>query len=215
LVSHILIAAEQENDMKKIWFVLLSALMLCTVSPGAGQSSQDDIYSSGRQFEEWAKDLSEFVKDVRFNEEDVQSLISLWDDFTAVGGEEAEEDEEEFMDFSAILYDKAYRSWADSKGINGEMWLKKTMRIMAMVMRSSIEANSSSQEQFDLKAQLEELEEMRPQMDEETYQQMKQAMEAGAAAMQGINDSLKYLPVPIASEKMLLTKYNDQLMNLE
>jgi vacuolar-type H+-ATPase catalytic subunit A/Vma1 len=201
--------------MKKIWFVLLSVLMLCAVSPAAGQSSQDDIYASGRQFEQWAKNLSEFVKDVRFNEEDVQSLLNLWDDFTAVGEEEAEEDEEEFLDFNTILYDKAYRSWADSKGIDGEMWLKKTMRIMAMVMRSSIEANSSSQDQFDLKSQLEELEEMRPQMDEEAYQQMKQAMEAGAAAMQGLNESYKYLPVPTDSEKMLLAKYNDQLMNLE
>jgi hypothetical protein len=94
------------------------------------------------------------------------------------------------------------------------MWLKKTMRIMAMLMRTSIEANSSG-EQFDIKAQLAELEEMRAQMDEEAYQQMKQAMEAGAAAMQGLDNSYKHLPVPTDSEKMLLAKYNDQLMNLE
>lgn len=200
--------------MKKIWFVLLSVFMLCSVSPAAGQSSQDDMDASNRQFEEWAISLSEFVKDVRFNEEDVQSLLSLWDDFTTVGGEEPEEDEGEFMDFNSILNDKVYRSWADSKGIEGEMWLKKSMRIMAMIMRSSIEANSSG-EQFDIKAQLAELEEMRAQMDEEAYQQMKQAMEAGAAAMQGLDDSYKHLPVPTDSEKMLLAKYNDQLMNLE
>ncbi|MEJ2269491.1 MAG: hypothetical protein P8Y04_06940 [Desulfobulbaceae bacterium] len=78
--------------MKKIWFVLLSVFMLCSVSPAAGQSGQDDIYESGRQFEQWAISLAEFVKDVRFNEEDVQSLLSLWDDFTTVGEEEAEED---------------------------------------------------------------------------------------------------------------------------
>lgn len=200
--------------MKKIWFVLLSVFMLCSVSPAAGQSSQDDMDASNRQFEEWAISLSEFVKDVRFNEEDVQSLLSLWDDFTTVGGEEPEEDEGEFMDFNSILNDKVYRSWADSKGIEGEMWLKKSMRIMAMIMRSSIEANSSG-EQFDIKAQLAELEEMRAQMDEEAYQQMKQAMEAGAAAMQGLDNSYKHLPVPTDSEKMLLAKYNDQLMNLE
>jgi hypothetical protein len=199
--------------MKKIWFVLLSVFMLCSVSPAAGQSGQDDIYESGRQFEQWAISLAEFVKDVRFNEEDVQSLLSLWDDF-AVGEEEAEEDEGEYIDFNSILNDATYRSWAKSKGIDGEMWLKKTMRIMAMLMRTSIEANSSG-EQFDIKAQLAELEEMRAQMDEEAYQQMKQAMEAGAAAMQGLDNSYKHLPVPTDSEKMLLAKYNDQLMNLE
>ena len=151
---------------------------------------------------------------MRFNEEDVQSLLSLWDDFTAVGEEEAEEDEGEYIDFNSILNDATYRYWAKSKGIDGEMWLKKTMRIMAMLMRTSIEANSSG-EQFDIKAQLAELEEMRAQMDEEAYQQMKQAMEAGAAAMQGLDNSYKHLPVPTDSEKMLLAKYNDQLMNLE
>jgi hypothetical protein len=207
-------ANEQENVMKKIWFVLLSLFLLCSVSPAAGQTGQDDIYASERQFEQWAKTLSEFVKDVRFNEEDVQSLISLWGDFTAVGGEEAEEEEGEFMDFSTILNDKAYRAWAEAKGINSEMWLKKSMRIMAMIMRSSIEA-SSSEDQLDLKAQLEELEEMRAQMGEEAYQQMKQAMEAGAAAMQALSESYKHLPVPTDAEKMLLAKYNDQLMNLE
>ena len=200
--------------MKKIWFVLLSVFMLCSVSPAAGQSGQDDIYESGRQFEQWAISLAEFVKDVRFNEDDVKSLISLWNDFTAVGEEEGGEDEGEYIDFNSIFNDATYRSWAKSKGIDGEMWLKKTMRIMAMLMRTSIEANSS-EGQFDVKAQLEQLEEMRAQMDEQAYQQMKQAMEAGAAAMQGLDDSYKHLPVPTDSEKMLLAKYNDQLMNLE
>jgi hypothetical protein len=86
--------------MKTIWLVLLSLFMLCSVLPAAGQTGQNDLYASGRQFEQWAKNLSEFVKDVRFNEDDVHSLISLWDDFNAVGGEETGEDEGEFMDFN-------------------------------------------------------------------------------------------------------------------
>jgi Xaa-Pro aminopeptidase len=200
--------------MKKICLLLLSVFMLFSVSPAAGQSSQDDIDASNRQFEQWAINLSEFVKDVRFIEEDVQSLISLWDDFNAIGDQEPDDDEGEYVDFNSILNDASFRSWANSKGLSGETWLKKTMRIMAMIMRSSIEANSA-EGQFNIKAQLEQLEEMKAQMDEEAYQQMKQAMEAGAAAMQGLNDSYKHLPVPSDSEKALLAKYNEQLMNLE
>ena len=200
--------------MKKIWFVLLSVFMLFSISPAAGQTSQDDIDASNRQFEQWAKSLSEFVRDVRFNEEDVQSLISLWSEFTAIGDQKPGEADGEYIDFNSILNDGAYRAWANAKDLSGEMWLKKSMRIMAMIMRSSIEANNS-EEQFDLKSQLEELEAMRAQMDEESYQQMKQAMEAGAGAMQGLSDSFKYLPVPTETETMLLAKYNDQLMNLE
>lgn len=199
--------------MKKICLLLLSVFMLLNVSPAAGQSSADDMDDSNRRFEQWAISLSEFVKDVRFDEEDVESLISLWDDFGSIRGEEGEE-EEEFVDFSTILNDAAYSAWAKSYGLNGDIWLKKTMRIMAVMMRTTIEENSS-EEQFDLKSQLEELEEMRAQIGEETYQEMKKAMEAGADAMEGIDNAYKHLPVPTDSEKALLAKYSDQLMNIE
>ena len=85
---------------------------------------------------------------------------------------------------------------------------------MAMVMRTQIE-QSKAEGQFDMTAQMAEIEKMRAQMGEEMYQQMKQAMAAGAAAMQGIDNSYKHLPVPTDSEKIVLIKYNDQLMNLE
>jgi hypothetical protein len=199
--------------MKKIWFLIISLFMLINVSSALAQSSQDEINDSSVQFEEWAKTLSEFVKDVRFNEKDVQNLISQWDDFNSFG-EEQDTDEEEYIDFNSILNDSAYRSWAQSRGLDSETWLKKTMRIMAMIMRTQIAA-SKSESQFDMTAQLAEIEKMRAQVGEEMYLQMKQAMAAGAAAMQGIDNSYKHLPVPTDSEKTLLIKYNDQLMNLE
>ena len=199
--------------MKKIWFLIISLFMLINVSSALAQSSQDEINDSSVQFEEWTKTLSEFVKDVRFNEKDVQNLISQWDDFNSFG-EEQDTDEEEYIDFNSILNDSAYRSWAQSRGLDSETWLKKTMRIMAMIMRTQIAA-SKSESQFDMTAQLAEIEKMRAQVGEEMYLQMKQAMAAGAAAMQGIDNSYKHLPVPTDSEKILLIKYNDQLMNLE
>ena len=199
--------------MKKIWFLIISLFMLINVSSALAQSSQDEINDSSVQFEEWAKTLSEFVKDVRFNEKDVQNLISQWDDFNSFG-EEQDTDEEEYIDFNSILNDSAYRSWAQSRGFDSDEWLKKTMRIMAMIMRTQIAA-SKSENQFDMTAQLAEIEKMRAQVGEEMYLQMKQAMAAGAAAMQGIDNSYKHLPVPTDSEKTLLIKYNDQLMNLE
>ena len=199
--------------MKKIWFLIISLFMLINVSSALAQSSQDEINDSSVQFEEWTKTLSEFVKDVRFNEKDVQNLISQWDDFNSFG-EEQDTDEEEYIDFNSILNDSAYRSWAQSRGLDSETWLKKTMRIMAMIMRTQIAA-SKSESQFDMTAQLAEIEKMRAQVGEEMYLQMKQAMAAGAAAMQGIDNSYKHLPVPTDSEKTLLIKYNDQLMNLE
>jgi len=129
--------------------------MLFYITPALGESSQDDIEESNRQFQQWTKSLAEFVKDVRFNEEDVQSLISQWDDFAAIGGKEAEE-EEEFVDFSTILNDAEYLSWAKERDLGSDMWLKKTMRIMAVIMRAEIEENESG-ETFDMEAQMKEI----------------------------------------------------------
>jgi hypothetical protein len=199
--------------MKKIVLLLLSFFMLMSASSAIGQSAQDEIDQSNREFQEWAKNLSEFVKDVRFNEKDVLDFINQWDDFNAFG-EEQDTDDEEYVDFNSILNDPAYLSWAKSKGLDSNDWLKKSMRITAVMMRTQLEANMSGN-QFDMKEQLVELEKMRGQMGEEMYLQMKQALEAGAAAMQGLDNSYKELPVPTASEKILLVKYNNQLMNLE
>ena len=199
--------------MKKICLLIASFFMLLSVSSALAQSGQDETDQSNQQYEEWTKSLAEFVKDVRFNETDVQSLISQWGDFNSIG-EQQETDDEEYVDFSNILNDSAYRSWAQSKGLDSETWLKKSMRIMAMIMRTQYET-SMSESTFDMTAQLAEIEKMRAQVGEEMYQQMKEAMAAGAAAMQGLDNSIKHLPLPTDSEKILLAKYNNQLMNLD
>jgi hypothetical protein len=88
------------------------------------------------------------------------------------------------------------------------------MRIIAMMMRTTIEENSS-EEQFDAKAQLEELEKQKSEMDTETYEEMKGGIEASAAAMIALEKAYKQLPVPTDAEKALLAKYKDQLVNIE
>ena len=200
--------------MKKVFLLLLSLFMIMGAPYAIGQSAHDEVDPSNREFQEWAKTLSEFVKDVRFNEKDMQDFINLWGDFSIFGDNQDSGNEEEYVDFNSILNDSAYRSWAKSKGLDSNDWLKKSMRITAVMMRTQLEENMSGS-QFDMKEQLVELEKMKEQMGEEMYLQMKQAMEAGAAAMQGLDNSYKELPVPTASEKILLVKYNNQLMNLE
>jgi len=199
--------------MKKIILLLLSFFMLMSGSPAIGQSSQDEINESNRKFQEWAVSISEFVKDVRFNEKDVHDFINQRDEFNAFG-EEQDSDDEEYVDFNSILNDPAYLSWAKSKGLDSDDWLKKSMRITAVMMRTQMEENMSGS-QFDMTGQLAEIEKMRDQMGEEMYLQMKQALEAGAAAMQGLNNFYKELPDPTDTEKALLLKYKNQLMQME
>lgn len=198
--------------MKRLGFFLLMVLMLVCTPPVSGQTSQDAIEESNHEFTEWTKSLAEFVKDVRFNEEDLQSYISLYDDFNEIGADDPEE--EEFADFNTILDDAEYLAWARARGLDSGKWLKKTMRIIAVMMRMEMEENSS-EGQIDLKSQLAELEEMRSRVGEESYQQMKQALEAGSSALAGMEESYKNLPVPTETEKTLIAKYKDRLMELE
>ncbi len=200
--------------MKKICLMLLAVFLLFGVSPAAGRPGRADITPSERQFEQWTEKLSEFVRDVRFNEEDMQSFIRLYPEFSAIGGDQHDSGEEEYVDFNAVLQDPEYRSWAGSKGLDSDMWLKKTMRIIAIMMRTEMAADNSAV-RFDMQAQLEELEKMKDHMGEEVYRQMKQAMTEGSVAMQNMEDSSRNLPVPTGTEKALLAKYNDQIMNLE
>ena len=197
--------------MKIIW-LLLAVLMFVCISPVLAQSSQDDLTYSGQNFEQWSKNLAEFVKDVRFNEEDIQSFIKLADDFNDF---DAQNDSEagEYVDFGTIANNAEYLAWARSKGINSEAWLKKTMRIIAVMMKTEIEANRS-EEQIDLQEQLKQLESMRDQMGEEVYQQALRSMTAASAAMQGLDNAYKNLPVPTEAEKNLLAKYREVLTNL-
>jgi len=115
--------------MKKVFLLLLSLFMIMGAPYAIGQSAHDDMDPSNREFQEWAKTLSEFVKDVRFNEKDIQDFINLWDDFSAFGDNQDSDDEEEYVDFNSILNDSAYRSWTKSKGLDSNEWLKKSMRI--------------------------------------------------------------------------------------
>ena len=200
--------------MKKLGLLLLAFFLLVGVSPVPGQSSQDDIAYSTQEFEHWTKNLADFVKDVRFNETDIQSFISLAEDFNAIGAQQKMEGENEFVDVSAIANNAEYLAWAQAKGINSQAWLKKTMRIIAVMMQTEMEANNS-EEQIDLQEQLKELEAMRDQMGEDVYQQALKAMTDASAAMQGLDNAYKYLPVPTEAEKQLLEKYREALMNLE
>ena len=125
-----------------------------------------------------------------------------------------DDEEEEMIDFEELLAFPEYRSWAKSKGLDPDTWLKKFMRVQAMLMKEAM-GEGASEGQAQMKAQLAEMEARRAQMGEEMYQQMKQAMEAGAMALDNVNTAYEKLPDPMPSEKELINRYRDQLMNLE
>ena len=197
--------------------IALLSLFLLTAGAAAAQTHEETVEDSTRQFTESMKAMADFVKDVSFDEGDIKALIANWGEVNALGGEEAAghdaEEDDEMIDFDKLLTDPTYRSWAKSKGFDPDRWMKKFMRIQLMLMKDSI-ADTASEGNTQLKAQLAEIEAQRAQIGEELYQQMVQAIKLGAATMNSIGSAYDGIPEPTSSEKALLDKYRDQLMNL-
>jgi hypothetical protein len=212
---------EKEQKMRILRSAaLLLSLLLFTAGAAAAQTREETVEDSNRRFVESMKAMADFVKDVRFDEGDIKATIAHWEEVSVLGEEDApegtyDEDEDyEVTDFKGILADPAYRSWAKSKGFDADQWLKKFMRIQMMLMKDAI-ASSASEGRAQMEAQLAEIEAQRAQIGEELYQQMMEAMQLGAATMSSIGAAYEDIPEPTASEKTLLDRYRDQLMNLE
>ena len=196
----------------------LAALMLTATAAGA-QPYGEAVEESNRKFSEMMKEMAAFVKDVTFDEKDIESALKYGGELDELGGggvnegwEEVEEDSGDMIDFKAILANADYRSWAEERGLDPDLWMKKHMRIQAMMMQEGLAA-TASQGSAGLKAQLAEIEAQRAQMGEEVYQQMKQAMEMGAATMDTLSTAYDNFPEPTASEKALIERYRDQFMD--
>jgi hypothetical protein len=197
--------------------VFLAALLL-TGAVAAAQTYQQEVEESNLQFRESMEGMANFVKGVTFDEEDIKSIITYREELESLGGGgvregfEDEEDDEEMVDFNKILADDEYRSWAKSKGLDPDTWMKKFMRVQLLMMKDEIAA-TASEGSAQMEAQLAELEAQRARMGEELYKQMKEAMEIGAASMGSAGAAFKNLPEPTPSEKELIERYRDQFVD--
>lgn len=189
-------------------FGLLIGFMAFASTSFAQQDSED----SDQAFENWVTTIGSFVEDVTFDESDLESFLNHWQDLSSIMDEE-EEEEGVMLDIGGILGDPRFQSWASDNGLDGEKWLQKSMRIVAVFMRGQyLQAMTQADAMYS--EQLETIEQQRSQMGEESYQQMKTTMEAGAQRARNSRETIQKLPQPTASEQALLDKYQERLMSL-
>jgi hypothetical protein len=177
------------------------------------QTVEQTVEETQERFAAWVADVNEFVGEVRFNEGDLRSLLDNWDDFSEFGEnleKDSEEDSEEMPDFGEILDDEDYRRWASQAGVDPEDWLRKSMRIVATMMRAQVLSNMAIVE-AQIPTQMKMIEGQRSQIDEDMYEQLKQAMDNTLATMRNMTETAGRLPEPSAAEKVLLDKYNTEL----
>jgi hypothetical protein len=156
-------------------------------------------------------EVNSFVGDVRFTESDVKSLIDLWEEYSEIGEDEYESEED--IDFESMLDDDRYLQWAESHGLDADDWARKTVRITMMIYRDQmLEAGKLMPEQ--MAQQMAMIEEQREQLGEEMYQQIKQGMEESARYGKAIAENARSLPEPTAAEQAILDTYRAELMML-
>ena len=192
------------------WAVVLVAGMAC--SGALASSEQEDWEEAGRSVTEIMAATKSFIKEARFNEADVKSVIELWPDFDQMADQE-EDDSETVIDFESIVDDLEYRRWAASHGLDPEDWLRKTMRITMLLYRDQMQQGMAMAPE-QLEQQMAFVERQRDRMSEEMYRQMKEAMVAAAESTRQMREGIMSLPEPTSSERALLDKYRAQLSEL-
>lgn len=162
-----------------------------------------------RELEKMVSEVNAFAGGVRFDSEDVESLITHWDEYAELG----DTDEEESVDFDALLEDIEYRSWATSHNLVADDWLRKSVRISMIFYREQmLEGAAMMPEQ--IQQQMAMIEQQRDQVGEEVFQQMKAGMEATIRYTQQMADQTRRLPAPTAAEAAILDEYRQELMAL-
>jgi hypothetical protein len=196
-----------ENLRKYLAVVLIAIASTAAFAQNAEQATKEAL----DKLDQMSVEVNSFVGDVRFNENDVKSMIDLWEEYSEIGENEYESEED--IDFESILNDDRYLQWAESNSLDADDWARKTVRIMMMLYREQmLEAAKVMPEQ--MAQQMAMIEEQREQLGEEMYQQIKQGMEESAQYGKVVAENSRSLPQPTAAEQAVLDKYRAELMML-
>ncbi|MBT8068458.1 MAG: hypothetical protein KJO09_14535 [Gammaproteobacteria bacterium] len=192
---------------KLLSLVLFALVPILVCAQDVEQATEEALDTLDRM----SVEVNNFVGHVRFDESDVVSLIGLYDEYTELGEDDHESDDE--FDYESVLNDDAYLRWAASHGLEAEDWARKTVRIMMMVYREQVlEGAKLMPEQ--MAEQMAMIEEQREQLGEEVYRQMKQGMEESARYGRAVEKNARSLPKPTAAEQVTLDKYRAELVML-
>jgi hypothetical protein len=192
---------------KLLAVVLIAAAPFVVFAQDTEQATKEAL----DKLDKMSAEVNSFVGDVRFNESDVKSLIDLWDEYSEIGEDEYEDEED--IDFESILDDDRYLQWAESHNLDADDWARKTVRITMMIYREQmLEVAEVMPEQ--MAQQMAMIEEQREQLGEEMYQQIKQGMEESAQYGKAVAENARSLPQPTAAEQAILDKYRAELMML-
>ena len=181
--------------------ILLATASSSTLADPAMDQAVADI-------NDWVVAVRDIAGDVRFDESDVESLIELWDEYSEFGNDSDDDDEE--IDFDAILSSPEYRRWAATHNLEADAWLRKTTRITTILFREQM-LQSAEMMPEQLAQQREMIEQQREQLGEDVYKELTASLEASARYSALMLEAAKKLPQATPSEAAVLESYRDDL----
>jgi hypothetical protein len=190
--------------------MLLAVVAAPIFAQTASVDVEAEMAAAQLEFAKWMASTRAFVAGTIFNDDDIRSVIELWPEFAAIG---EEEDEEEMVDYKEVLDDPVYKEFIAAHGLAGESWLKKSTRILFLVMKEQMATNLAAAE-AQMPAQLQMIEEQKAQLGDDAYQTIKRAYEASVSMMKAQREAWASMPEPTASERALLETYQDDLAAL-
>lgn len=198
---------------RSIPFLLLVASLALPVAAGAQQPADMTtmVEEANRKLDEWIEKTRAFVGEERIDAGDLESFLEHYEGFSRLGEEMSED--EEFVDYDAVLADSQYRTWAAANGLAAEPWLKKSMRIIALTMRDQMRAGLA-QAEAQMPEQRRMIEEQCAQAGAEMCEQMKASLDASMAMFEHQKKRFGDFPQPTAAEQALLERYADELAEL-
>ncbi len=173
------------------------------------QPNTTAVEDANKRLEAMFTAVNSFTDGVQFSAEDVESLIDLWGEYEELGGT----DDEETIDFDAILADSVYRQWASSHGLVADEWLRKTARISMILYREQM-LEAAAMVPIQMEQQMATIEQQRDQVGEEVYKQLTAALEASAQYAEMMAKHANLLPLPTAAEAAILDEYREDLIAL-
>jgi hypothetical protein len=195
------------NVINLLGVVLIAAAPMAVLAQDTEQATKEAL----EKLDQMSVEVNSFVGDVRFDENDVKSQIDLWDEYSEIGEDEYEDDED--IDFESVLDDDRYLQWAESHNLDADDWARKTVRITMMIYREQM-LEAAEVMPAQMAQQMAMIDEQREQLGEEMYQQIKQGMEETAQYGKAVAENARSLPQPTAAEQAILDEYRAELMML-
>lgn len=177
------------------------------------QDIEQTMRESQQQMKAWLEAMIDFTAKTEFDEGDAKSLIEHWNSLNELEDLKGMGEGDQPVDFQEILKAPEYKKWASANGVDGDDFMKKSMRIIAVMMRGQM-LEGLAQSESMMPQQMQMMESQKGQLSDEMYEKMMQGIQSAMTMMTETKALAEKLPAGTEKEQKILEKYGPQIQAL-